>query len=61
LPIGLMVTGPLYGDLAVLQACRAYEEAAGTAWPGPPLEKCLTNIASAAGPGVESKKWMIAR
>ena len=29
LPIGLMVTGPLYDDLAVLQACAAYEAAAG--------------------------------
>ena len=35
LPIGLMVTGPLYNDLAVLQACHAYEEAAGAAWPPP--------------------------
>jgi len=26
LPIGLMVTGPLFDDLVVLQACRAYEE-----------------------------------
>ena len=29
LPIGLMVTGPLYDDLAVLRACAAYEAAAG--------------------------------
>jgi aspartyl-tRNA(Asn)/glutamyl-tRNA(Gln) amidotransferase subunit A len=57
LPIGLMVTGPLYGDLAVLQACRAYEEAAGTAWPGPPLEKCLAAIASRADDGVAAKRW----
>src|SRR5205085_10273426 len=35
LPIGLMVTGPLYEDLGVLQACRAYEEAAGPVWPSP--------------------------
>ena len=27
LPVGLQVVGPLYGDLAVLQACRAYEAA----------------------------------
>ena len=37
LPIGLMVTGQLYNDLAVLQACRAYEEATGTCWPTPEL------------------------
>ncbi len=61
LPVGLMVTGPLFGDLAVLQACRAYETAAGQAWPGPQLAACLAAIASAAGPGVKSKKWTPAR
>ncbi len=33
LPIGLMVTGPLYDDLAVLQASAAYETAVGGSWP----------------------------
>ena len=42
-----MVTGPLYGDLAVLQACRAYEQAAGTAWPPAGLEARLAAIAAA--------------
>src|SRR5205823_11280413 len=41
LPIGLMVTGPLYDDLSVLQACRAYEAAAGSAWPSPALTAAL--------------------
>ncbi len=57
LPIGLMVTGPLYDDLGVLQACRAYEEAAGPAWPSPALEAALAKAASAAGPDVEAKRW----
>ncbi len=57
LPIGLQVTGPLYGDLAVLQACRAYEEAAGPAWPGSQLADCLSRIASAA-PAVTAKIWI---
>ena len=57
LPIGLQVTGPLYGDLAVLQACRTYEEAAGAAWPNPQLSDCLARIASAADSGVKSKIW----
>ncbi len=37
LPIGLMVTGPLYDDLGVLQACHAYEQATAhrLAGPGP--------------------------
>ena len=39
-----MVTGPLWDDLGVLQACRAYEEAAGPAWPSPALIGCLDNI-----------------
>ena len=41
LPIGLMVTGPLYDDLAVLRACAAYEAAAGNAWPSPDLSAAL--------------------
>jgi aspartyl-tRNA(Asn)/glutamyl-tRNA(Gln) amidotransferase subunit A len=57
LPIGLQVTGPLFGDLAVLQACRAYEEAAGPVWPSPELAACLAKIASAPGPAVKSKEW----
>ena len=57
LPIGLQVTGPLYGDLAVLQACRAYEEAAGPVWPRPELAACLANIASAADPAIKTKVW----
>ncbi len=57
LPIGLMVTGPLFGDLAVLQACRAYEEAAGLAWPSPPLDACLDRIAGPSGAVTEAKRW----
>ena len=54
LPIGLMVTGPLYDDLGVLRACRAYEEAAGGVWPNDALTAALAGIArpgdrSAAG------------
>ncbi|HEX5319088.1 MAG TPA: amidase [Stellaceae bacterium] len=55
LPIGLMVTGPLYGDLGVLQACRAYETAAGAAWPSPDLTACLAAIAGAADASVKAK------
>jgi aspartyl-tRNA(Asn)/glutamyl-tRNA(Gln) amidotransferase subunit A len=47
LPIGLMVTGQLYDDLGVLQACRAYEEAIGAAWPSGEL---VAALAKAAGP-----------
>ncbi len=57
LPIGLQVTGPLYRDLAVLQACRAYEEAVGAAWPGASLAARLAAIASGADAGVEAKRW----
>jgi aspartyl-tRNA(Asn)/glutamyl-tRNA(Gln) amidotransferase subunit A len=56
LPIGLHVVGPLWADLAVLQACRAYEEAAGAAWPPPGLEARLAAIASAPD-AVERKRW----
>jgi aspartyl-tRNA(Asn)/glutamyl-tRNA(Gln) amidotransferase subunit A len=47
LPIGLMVTGQLFDDLGVLQACHAYEEAMGAAWPSDQLTAAL---AKAAGP-----------
>jgi aspartyl-tRNA(Asn)/glutamyl-tRNA(Gln) amidotransferase subunit A len=57
LPVGLMVTGPLYADLAVLQACRAYEAAVGTAWPVAGLEARLAAIAGAPNAGVVAKRW----
>jgi Asp-tRNA(Asn)/Glu-tRNA(Gln) amidotransferase A subunit family amidase len=57
LPIGLMVTGPLYGDLAVLQACSTYEAAAGPAWPGPQLASRLAAIAAAPDAAVTAKRW----
>ena len=55
LPLGLMVTGPLYEDLAVLQACRAYEAAAGQLWPSPALTAALAKAEGAAGPEVKAK------
>ncbi len=55
LPIGLMVTGPLYDDLGVLQACRAYEEVAGPVWPSPELSRCLEKIAHPADTAVKAK------
>ncbi len=55
LPIGLMVTGPLYEDLGVLQACQAYEEAAGPVWPSPELSGCLDKIARPADAAVKAK------
>jgi aspartyl-tRNA(Asn)/glutamyl-tRNA(Gln) amidotransferase subunit A len=55
LPIGLMVTGPPYGDLAVLQACRAYEEAAAPKWPSPELTAALAKAEGAAGAEVKAK------
>jgi len=42
LPIGLMVTGPLYDDIGVLQACHAYEAALAPAWPPTGLTAALT-------------------
>jgi aspartyl-tRNA(Asn)/glutamyl-tRNA(Gln) amidotransferase subunit A len=57
LPIGLMVTGPLYQDLVVLQACRAYEDAAGPAWPGPLLAACLGALAAAPDAAVTAKRY----
>jgi aspartyl-tRNA(Asn)/glutamyl-tRNA(Gln) amidotransferase subunit A len=55
LPIGLMVTGPLYDDLSVLQACRAYEEAAGPAWPSPELNAALAKAERPADEKVKAK------
>jgi aspartyl-tRNA(Asn)/glutamyl-tRNA(Gln) amidotransferase subunit A len=55
LPLGLMVTGPLYDDLSVLQACRAYEEAAGPAWPAPELAAALAKAEGAADDRVKAK------
>jgi aspartyl-tRNA(Asn)/glutamyl-tRNA(Gln) amidotransferase subunit A len=57
LPIGLMVTGPLYDDLAVLQAGFAYEAAAGLRWPDPQLARSLAAIAAAPGAAVAGKRW----
>jgi aspartyl-tRNA(Asn)/glutamyl-tRNA(Gln) amidotransferase subunit A len=57
LPVGLQVTGALFGDLQVLQACRAYEEAAGPSWPSPQLTNCLARIASFRGDSVKPKIW----
>jgi hypothetical protein len=51
----LMVTGPLYEDLGVLQACRAYEEAAGAVWPSPELSGCLDKISRPADAAVKAK------
>jgi hypothetical protein len=50
-----MVTGPLYEDLGVLQACRAYEDAAGPVWPSPELSGCLDKIARRADTAVKAK------
>jgi aspartyl-tRNA(Asn)/glutamyl-tRNA(Gln) amidotransferase subunit A len=55
LPIGLMVTGPLYDDLGVLQACRAYEEATNTVWPSDALIAALAKAAGTAGSSVTAK------
>jgi aspartyl-tRNA(Asn)/glutamyl-tRNA(Gln) amidotransferase subunit A len=57
LPIGLQVTGPLFGDLAVLQACRAYEAAIGARWPSPRLETCLAKYEALGDAGVKAKRW----
>jgi len=57
LPIGLQVTGQLFDDLGVLQACSAYEEAAGPTWPSPELTGRLASIASSADAGVTAKRW----
>ena len=55
LPIGLMVTDPLYEDLGVLPACRAYGEAAGPVWPSPELRRCLDKIARPADTAVKAR------
>ena len=55
LAIGLMVTGPLYGDLAVLQACRAYEEVIAPAWPSPILTAALGKAEGADDAAVKAK------
>jgi aspartyl-tRNA(Asn)/glutamyl-tRNA(Gln) amidotransferase subunit A len=55
LPIGLMVTGQLYDDLGVLQACRAYEEAAGALWPPAGLVAALEKAAGEANASVTGK------
>jgi len=55
LPLGLQVTGPLYEDLSVLQACRAYEAAAGSTWPTPALNAALAKAEGPAGAAVKAK------
>ena len=55
LPLGLQVTGPLYEDLSVLQACRAYEAAAGPVWPSPALNAALAKAEGGAAPEVKTK------
>ena len=55
LPIGLMVTGPLYDDLGVLQACRAYEQAVGAMWPSANLTAALAKIAGSPDAAVRAK------
>jgi aspartyl-tRNA(Asn)/glutamyl-tRNA(Gln) amidotransferase subunit A len=57
LPIGLMVTGPLYDDLGVLQACRAYEQAAGPEWPSGDLTAALARCEGTADASVKAKIW----
>jgi aspartyl-tRNA(Asn)/glutamyl-tRNA(Gln) amidotransferase subunit A len=55
LPLGLMVTGPLYDDLGVLQACHAYERATGASWPSPALSAALEKAAGPASQAVRAK------
>jgi aspartyl-tRNA(Asn)/glutamyl-tRNA(Gln) amidotransferase subunit A len=55
LPLGLQVTGPLFADLAVLQACHAYEGAAGQKWPSPALNAALSQAAGPADAAVKAK------
>ena len=57
LPVGLQVIGPLFGDLAVLRACHAYEEAAGVSWPSAELTTRLDEIATSAEITLDSKRW----
>jgi aspartyl-tRNA(Asn)/glutamyl-tRNA(Gln) amidotransferase subunit A len=55
LPLGLMVTGPLFEDLSVMQACRAYEEASGARWPSPELVAALAKAEGEADDKVKAK------
>jgi aspartyl-tRNA(Asn)/glutamyl-tRNA(Gln) amidotransferase subunit A len=55
LPVGLMVTGPLYDDLAVLRACQAYEQAAGESWPSPALRAALAKAEGKPDAAVKAK------
>jgi aspartyl-tRNA(Asn)/glutamyl-tRNA(Gln) amidotransferase subunit A len=55
LPIGLMVTGQLYDDLGVLQACHAYEQATAGVWPGDALAAALAKAAGSADRSVTAK------
>jgi aspartyl-tRNA(Asn)/glutamyl-tRNA(Gln) amidotransferase subunit A len=57
LPIGLQVIGPLFEDLAVLQACGAYQQTVGAALPSPELIGCLDRIAAPASASVAAKRW----
>ena len=50
-----MVTGPLYDDLGVLQACHAYEQASGAAWPTPALTAALVKAAGSPTAAVKAK------
>jgi aspartyl-tRNA(Asn)/glutamyl-tRNA(Gln) amidotransferase subunit A len=49
LPVGLQIVGPLQGDLAVLQAARAYERARPWADRWPALARPDTGAAGHAG------------
>jgi aspartyl-tRNA(Asn)/glutamyl-tRNA(Gln) amidotransferase subunit A len=55
LPIGLMVTGPLFDDLGVLQACRAYEAATAPVWPNAELLAALAKAGGTADAAVKAK------
>jgi aspartyl-tRNA(Asn)/glutamyl-tRNA(Gln) amidotransferase subunit A len=55
LPIGLMVTGQLFDDLGVLQACRGYEEESGAVWPSQSLTAALAKIARPGDTGARAK------
>ena len=57
LPVGLQVVGPLYDDLTVLRACRAYQQAGGPLWPNAELDACLAKIAAPGDAAVAAKKW----
>ena len=57
LPVGLQVVGPLYNDLTVLRACRAYQQAGGPLWPNAELDACLAKIAAPGDAAVAAKKW----